>query len=99
VQGNWTAGDTDCYALAADVGFARTFEIELDPAEVDLALDLLVDGKLIAKSEAKGKGTVEKVSGAVPPNAKGVICIRAAASATGEGGYELTVREGAAGPP
>jgi hypothetical protein len=100
VQGNWTAGDTDCYAIAADVN-PRTFEIELDPAEVDLALDLLVDGKVIAKSENKGKGTVEKLAGAVPPNAKAVIRIRAAADATGEGGYELTVREGpgAAGPP
>jgi hypothetical protein len=98
VQGNWTAGDVDCYAIAADVA-PRTFDIELDPNEVDLAMDLLVDGKVIAKSEVKGKGTKEKVSGAVPPNAKAVIRIRAAADAMGEGGYELTVREGAASPP
>jgi hypothetical protein len=98
VQGHWSAGDTDCYAIAADVA-PRTFEIELDPAEVDLALDLLVDGKVVAKSETAGKGTKEKLSGAVPANAKGVIRIRAAADATGEGGYELVVREGAAGPP
>jgi hypothetical protein len=98
VQGNWTAGDTDCYAIAADVN-PRTFEIELDPREIDLAMDLLVDGKVIAKSELAGKGTKEKLSGAVPANAKAVIRVRAAAEATGEGAYELTVREGAAGPP
>jgi len=98
VQGNWTAGDSDCYEIAADVN-PRTFEIELDPQEVDLAMDLLVDGKLLAKSELPGKGTKEKLSGSVPANAKAVIRIRAAATATGEGAYELTVREGAAGPP
>lgn len=98
IQGTWTAGDTDCYAIDAAVE-PRTFEIELDPEEVDLALDLLVDGNVVAKSEVKGKGSKEKVSGAVPPNAKAIVRIRAAATATGEGRYELAVREGAATPP
>jgi hypothetical protein len=97
VPGQWSAGDVDCYAIGADVN-PRTIEVELDPSEVDLALDLYVDGKVVAKSETPGKGTKEKLSGAVPANAKAVVRVRAAADAAGEGTYELTVREGAAPP-
>lgn len=97
VPGQWSAGDTDCFAIAADIA-ARTLEIELDPDEVDLALDLLVDGKVIAKSETKGKGAKEKVSGAVPANVQAIVRIRAAADAAGEGTYELKLTEVAAPP-
>ena len=99
VPGEWSAGDVDCFTIAADVG-ARTLDVELASSEIDLSMDLLVDGKVIAKSEAPGKGTKEKLSGAVPANVKAVVRIRPAkADAAGEGTYELTVRDAAAGPP
>ena len=97
MPGQWSAGDVDCFAIAADVA-ARTLELELDPDEVDLELDLLVDGKVIAKSETKGKGTKEKLSGVVPANVQAIVRIRAAGEAAGEGTYELTLREVAAPP-
>ena len=99
VDGMWTTGDVDCYAIDADTN-PRTLEIALAPSEIDLSVELVVDGKVIAKSEEKGKGTNEKLSGAVPPNTKAIVRVKSAAvDATGEGTYELTVREGAAGGP
>jgi hypothetical protein len=95
LAGTWSAGDVDHYSIAADVN-PRTFEITLAPGEIDLSLDLLVDGKVVAKSETAGKGADEKLTGAVPPSAKAVIRVRAAGDAQGEGGYELTLKEGAA---
>jgi hypothetical protein len=97
VPGHWSAGDVDCYAIGADVN-PRMIEVELDPSEVDLELELYVDGKVVAKSETKGKGTKEKLGGPVPANAKAVVRVRAASEAAGEGTYELTVREGAPPP-
>ncbi|HLL21066.1 MAG TPA: hypothetical protein VK427_02995, partial [Kofleriaceae bacterium] len=94
ITGNWTAGDTDCFAIAADVA-ARTIDVELDPQELDLALELVVDSKAAGKSETAGKGTREKVAAQVPASASAVACVRAAASAAGEGAYTLTVSEGA----
>ncbi|HET9484127.1 MAG TPA: hypothetical protein VFO79_09245 [Xanthomonadales bacterium] len=99
VDGVWTAGDVDCYAIDADTN-PRTLDIALTPSEIDLSLELVVDGKVIAKSEEKGKGTNEKLSGPVPASTKAIVRVKsAAADATGEGTYELTVREGAAGGP
>ncbi|MBA3396991.1 MAG: hypothetical protein H0T89_30455 [Deltaproteobacteria bacterium] len=97
VHGNWSAGDVDCYALAADVA-ARSFDLVLD-GEPDLSLEVLIDGKVVAKSELKGKGTVEKLSAPVPPNVTAIVRVRGAADATGEGTYDLTVREGPASGP
>jgi hypothetical protein len=99
VDGVWTAGDVDHYAIAPDAA-PRTLDLALAPADVDLSLELLVDGKVIATSAEKGKGTAEKLSGAVPANATAIVRVKSArASASGEGTYELTVREGAAPPP
>ncbi len=94
INGAWTAGDVDCYAIAADVA-PRTVEVSLVPSEIDLSVDLLVDGKVIAKSEAAGKGANEKLSASIPANATAIVRVRAAAeaTATGEGTYELTIRE------
>ncbi len=93
VHGHWAPGDVDCYVLAADPA-ARTLEIVVDtPAESDLSLELLVDGRPVSKSELKGKGVLEKVSGTVPAGAQPVVRVRGIDS-TAEGSYDLQVAEG-----
>jgi len=92
VDAAWSAGDVDCFAIMPDPA-ARTLEISIDtPNEIDLAAELLVDGKQVAKSDAPSKGAAEKLTGAVPANAKVVVRIRGADSA-GEGAYVMTVAE------
>ncbi len=92
LDATWTAGDTDYYAIAADVN-PRTVDVDITPSEVDLAVDLMIDGKVIAKSETPGKGVKEKLTAQIPPSAKALVRVRAAAEATGQGTYELQVRE------
>ncbi len=92
VDAQWSPGDIDCFAVAAEGG-NRTLEITVEtPAEADLSAELIVDGKSIARSEAKGKGAVEKLKGAVPGNARAIV--RVWGSDTGaEGTYEIKVSE------
>ncbi len=98
VDGGWTSGDVDCFAIAADVA-SRTLDITVTPSDIDLSIELLVDGKPVAKSELAGKSTAEKLTGAVPAGAKAVLRVRGAGTAVGEGTYEVSVREGPASVP
>jgi len=97
LNAHWSTGDVDCFAIAAEEN-ARTLEASIDtPKDLDLAIDLLVDGKVIAKSDHPGKGAAERVSGAVPAGAHAVIRVRGS-EAAGDGPYELKIVEGAAAP-
>jgi hypothetical protein len=96
VDGNWTAGDVDCFAFGAEVT-PRTLELTVTPTDVDVSIELFVDGASIAKGEAAGKGAAEKLSGTVPASAKAVLCVRGGGkAAAGEGRYEVAMREGPA---
>lgn len=98
VHATWTPGDIDCFVLAADPA-ARTIDVTIDtPAESDLSVELLVDGKVIAKAEHPGKGAAERVTGAVPAGAMPVIRVRGT-DASGEGAYDVQIAEGPASPP
>jgi hypothetical protein len=93
VQATWTPGDIDCFLVAPEAN-PRTVEAIVEtPGEADFGIELLVDGKVVAKSDAKGKGVAEKVSGQVPANAKAVVRVHGADSGK-EGSYELKVSEG-----
>ncbi|MEO8706944.1 MAG: hypothetical protein ABI867_43355 [Kofleriaceae bacterium] len=93
VNGQWTPGDIDCFAVAPDVA-ARTLDVTVDvPPEADLSVELVVDGKVAAKSDVKGKGAAEKVSAPVPSNGRAVVRVRGADSGA-EGAYEIKVTEG-----
>jgi hypothetical protein len=92
LDATWTAGDTDYYAIAADVN-PRTVDVDVTPSEIDVNVDLFVDGKVIATSEVKGKGAKEKLTAQIPPSAKALVRVRAPADATGQGTYELQIRE------
>jgi hypothetical protein len=90
--GTWSAGDIDCFAVAAEDG-ARTLEGTVAvPPEADLRLELFVEGKSVAKADRPGKGNSEKISGQVPAKGKAVICVRGT-DIPGEATYELTLRD------
>ena len=97
LRAQWTTGDVDCFAMPpADT--QRMFDVALDtPRDVDLALDLLIDGKLIEKVDHPGKGAAEKLVMTIPPRAHAVIRVRGA-DAPGEGSYEISFTESTASP-
>lgn len=97
LHAQWTTGDVDCFAMPpADT--QRTFDVALDtPRDVDLALDLLIDGKLIEKVDHPGKGAAEKLVMTIPPGAHAVLRVRGA-DAPGEGSYEISFTESTASP-
>jgi hypothetical protein len=97
LRAHWSTGDVDCFAVPpADT--TRTFDVSIDtPRDLDLALDLLIDGKLMEKVDHPGKGAAEKLVMTVPPGAHAVIRVRGA-ELPGEDDYEIAVTEGAAPP-
>ena len=97
LHAQWSTGDVDCFAVAPDAA-ARTLEVSIDtPNELDLAIDMFVDGKLVAKVDHPGRGAAERLVAPVPANGHAVIRVRGADTA-GDGAYELVLTEGA-GPP
>ncbi|MBA3456184.1 MAG: hypothetical protein H0T42_24000 [Deltaproteobacteria bacterium] len=77
----------------------RTVDVTIDtPAEADLSVELLVDGKVIAKAEQPGKGKAERVTGPIPAGAQPVIRVRGS-EASAEGTYDVQIAEGPAAPP
>jgi hypothetical protein len=98
LHGTWTPGDADCYALpVADK--SRSFDATVDPKDIDLAIELVVDGKVIAKADHPGAGAEEKLTASVPANKRGVVRVRGGdPNATAEGTYDITISDGAAAP-
>jgi hypothetical protein len=90
---SWTPGDADCYAVPPEPN-ERALDFNVDtPAEADLRVELYVNGKSIETADKKGKGTPEKISGAVPAGARAVLCLRGS-DASREGKYSLGFKEG-----
>jgi hypothetical protein len=97
LRAQWSTGDVDCFAVPP-AATTRMFDVSIDtPRELDLAIDLLIDGKLMEKVDHPGKGAAEKLVMTVPPGAHAVIRVRGAEVA-GEGSYEIVINEGAAPP-
>ena len=97
LRAHWSTGDVDCFSVPpADA--ARTFDVSIDtPRDLDLAIDLLIDGKLMEKVDHPGKGAAEKLVMTVPPGAHAVIRVRGA-ELPGEDDYEIVINESAAAP-
>ncbi|HEY4241611.1 MAG TPA: hypothetical protein VGM88_17435 [Kofleriaceae bacterium] len=100
VRASFTTGDVDCFAFAPSDA-ARSLDITIDtPADIDLAAELFVDGKSVAKADHPGKGAAERVSGDVPAGGKPIACVRGAAKdGAGDSAYSVTIAERAAAPP
>ena len=91
LHAHWSTGDIDCFALAPE-DTARTLDVSIDtPSELDLAIDVLIDGKLMAKVDHPGKGAAEKLVVAVPAGAHAVV--RVHGEVAGDAGYELVINE------
>ena len=94
----WEYGDTDCFAVPV-AAEPRMIEVTIDtPAELDLAAELFVDGKSVAKVDHPGKGQAEKVGAQVAGNGHAVACVRAAREGPGRAkvAYDVHVQESAA---
>jgi hypothetical protein len=98
IDASWTAGDVDCFALQP-AAVERTVDVTVDtPAEIDLAVEMLAEGKSIGSSNKGAKGVIEKLSVKVPPNVKPVIRIKNPdANATTEAKYKVSVIEATTG--
>jgi hypothetical protein len=97
VNARWSAGDSDCFAVAP-VAEARTLDVVIEvPREADLRGELFVDGKSLAKVDTPKKGVDEKLAGPVPPNGKAVVCVRGTDIA-GEARYTVKLHDGPAAP-
>lgn len=101
VHGTWTPGDVDCYTIAVS-DQPRTVEVEVDPkADLDLSVELLVDGKpplddkgkAIPAANKGGKGASEKIATLLPPGGHLIIRVHGDANATTEGAYDVHVQE------
>jgi hypothetical protein len=97
VHATWTPGDVDCFALQPATA-ERTVDITVDTSDIDLAVELLVDGKVIGAANKGGKGVAEKLSVKVPPNVRPVIRVKNPdANSTADAKYDLTVQEATTG--
>lgn len=94
VHASWTPGDIDCFTVPPGDA-ERTLEFSIDtPSEIDLAGELLVDGKVVATANKGAKGVLEKVSGLVPAGTKAVLRVKNPdANANVEAKYDVTVVE------
>lgn len=92
IDGWWSPGDIDCFALPPDPA-QRSLQVELEPpTEADLSAELVLDGKVIGKSDTKGKGVKEKLVAQVPPNARPILKIRGADAGVA-GDYKIKLGE------
>ncbi len=89
VHASLTPGDTDCFALPASAT-AREVDVTLEPrGDVDLVAELVVDGKVIGKSDLP-PGAAERVHGKVPANATAVVRVTGKATS---GDYDLKLHD------
>jgi hypothetical protein len=97
VHATWSPGDIDCFALAP-AGTARQLDVSVDtPAEINLDVELLAEGKTIAIANKGGKGVVEKLTAVAPANARPVIRVRNPdANANADVKYSVTIQESTA---
>ncbi len=98
VHARWSPGDVDCFGLAPESA-GRTVNATINPpSDFDVAAELFVDGKSVQVANKLKKGGEEKLTGAVPSNAKAVICAKSAdLNATGEAAYDVEVQETSTG--
>ena len=93
LHAHWSTGDVDCFAVPIEEG-ARSLEISIDtPNDLDLAIELFIDGKLVAKVDHPGKGAAERLTAPVQAGGHAVACVRGA-DTPGDGGYDLVIEEG-----
>jgi len=89
VHASLTPGDTDCFALPINPA-ARDVDLTLEPrGDVDLVAELVVDGKVVAKSD-QAAGAAERLHGKIPASA--VAIVRVTGKAT-SGDYDVKLHD------
>ncbi|HET9625600.1 MAG TPA: hypothetical protein VFP84_29740 [Kofleriaceae bacterium] len=92
LHAQWSPGDVDCFAIAAQDA-AHTVEASIDmPSELDLAIEIVVDGKVVARSDHPGKGAAEQASASVAAGTVAVVRVRGG-DGSDEGNYDLVVND------
>jgi len=97
VHATWSPGDIDCFGLAV-AGTARQIDVTVDtPAELNLDVELLLDGKPVAVANKGGKGVAEKLTAIAPANTQPVVRVRNPdANASVEAAYDVSIQESTA---
>jgi hypothetical protein len=97
VHATWSPGDIDCFGLAP-AGTARQIDISVDtPAEINLDVELVLDGKAVAIGNKGGKGVVEKLTALAPANTRPVVRIKNPdANANADVKYDVSIQESTA---
>jgi hypothetical protein len=92
ITAHWSPGDTDCFAIPPDPA-QRNVSIDVTPpAEADLAVEVAIDGKVVGRSDVKGKGAREQLVVPVPGNARAIVRVHGN-DAGNEGSYTLKVTD------
>jgi hypothetical protein len=98
VHAFWEYGDTDCFAVPV-AAQPRGIDVSFDtPSELDLAAELFIDGKSVAKVDHPGRGVQEKVGAPVAAGSHAVACVHAASEGPGKKriAYDVHVTESGA---
>lgn len=92
VNAGWSPGDIDCFVVAPEDA-ARTLEVTIDtPGDADLSVEILLDGKSLAKADQPVKGAAEKVTAPIPAGARPIIKVKGADGGA-EGTYEVKLAD------
>ncbi len=96
VAATWTPGDVDCYLVGGDQA-AHPLDVaieNLQPGDLDLALDVLADGKVVA-ALAHAHGANDHVVAKLPADARIVVRVKGAETARvpAAGSYTLHLRD------
>lgn len=92
LRARWEAGDVDCFALP-EAATARRLEVTVNaPEGTNLAAELLVNGKVVAKSD-EAAGKLEHVVADVPAGAKAIVRVRGLAKPGAEASYDVSWAE------
>jgi hypothetical protein len=97
VNASWSPGDIDCFGIAP-AGTARQLDVSVDPpGELNVDIELFVDGKSVAIANQGKKGVLEKLTAIVPANGRPVVRVRNPdAGSNVDAGYKVTILESTA---
>lgn len=96
VHAQWSPGDIDCFGIAP-AGTARQIDVTVNtPAEINLDVELLVDGKVVAVGNKGGKGVTEKLTAIVPANGRPVVRVKNPGGPQVEAQYDVSIQESTA---
>jgi hypothetical protein len=96
VNASWSPGDIDCFGISP-AGTARQIDVTVDPpGELNVDVELLIDGKSIAVANQGKKGVPEKLTAIAPPNGHPVVRVKNPDGSNTSASYKVTIQESTA---